>query len=117
MIPRLATFLLLILAVTSQEDLNPRREEITNKRNINRELSKLQTPKQTAKLLHKQALGYAKGGDLTESLKFFRAAVRGNSKNLEYLNNLGVTEMRLGLFLKAKLRFLCILVKQHKIAF
>ena len=57
------------------------------------------------KSLHKTAISKAKAGNLEESLQFFRAASRADPTNYEYMNNLGVTEMRVGSFRKAAYRF------------
>ena len=57
------------------------------------------------KSLHSSAISLAKSGRLQESLQYFRAAVRADPANYEYLNNLGVTEMRVGSFRKAAYRF------------
>ncbi len=57
------------------------------------------------KQYHKKAMSLAKSGALLESLQYFRAASRAMPKHVEYLNNLGVTEMRLGEVEKAMFRF------------
>ncbi|GMH96154.1 hypothetical protein TL16_g13278, partial [Triparma laevis f. inornata] len=47
----------------------------------------------------------AKKGQIESSLQYFRAAVRADPTNYEYMNNLGVTEMRTQSFRKASYRF------------
>lgn len=67
--------------------------------------------KKQGKTYQKQAVELVNGpGDgLREALPYFRASTRSNPNNAQYLNNLGVTEMRLGMFEKAKGRFLRVL--------
>ncbi len=59
-----------------------------------------------AKVVHSRALSLANDDKIAESLPHFRAAVRADPVNFEYLNNLWVTEMRLGELKKAATRFL-----------
>ena len=55
---------------------------------------------------HQEALNRANAGNLDASLPLFRAAIRLAPSNLLYLNDLGVTEMRLGDYHRAQKRFL-----------
>ena len=68
------------------------------------QLSNGETPPKPKKL-HKEALKLAKSGAIESSLQYFRAAVRADPSNYEYMNNLGVTEMRMQSFRKASYRF------------
>ena len=47
-----------------------------------------------------------RGGDLATGLAYFRTAVRHWNVSEQYWNDLGVTEMRLGEFFKARRRFI-----------
>jgi hypothetical protein len=49
---------------------------------------------------------YVRGGDLATGLAYFRTAVRHWNISEQYWNDLGVTEMRLGEFFKARRRFI-----------
>ena len=59
-----------------------------------------------AKALHSAALEKAVKGQYAEALPGMRAAVRMQPEDTSYLNDLGVTEMRVGQYEKAKWRFL-----------
>eukprot|EP00605_Chrysophyceae_sp_TOSAG23-4_P000354 GSChrysophyteH1.ASY1.ANO1.401.1 assembled CDS len=59
-----------------------------------------------AKQLHQQGINKAMEGDYNNALPHMRAAVRMDPENTGYLNDLGVTEMRVGQYQKAKWRFL-----------
>lgn len=56
--------------------------------------------------LHGQGIEASNRDDYESALAFFRASVRVNNNNAYYWNDLGVTEMRLGLLQKAKTRFI-----------
>jgi tetratricopeptide (TPR) repeat protein len=62
--------------------------------------------KARAKELHALGIEKAMAGNYNEGLPHMRAAVRMDPTNTGYLNDLGVTEMRVGQHQKAKLRFL-----------
>lgn len=53
----------------------------------------------------KDAHEYVRKGDLKTAVALFRTAVRHNNQSEIYWNDLGVTEMRIGNFLKARRRF------------
>lgn len=55
---------------------------------------------------HNTAIRLAENDRYVESLAYFRGACRLNPRNALYWNDLGVTEMRLGLLEKAERRFL-----------
>ena len=59
-----------------------------------------------AKKLHEQGIQKAMAGNYAEALPGLRAAVRMWPTDTGFLNDLGVTEMRLGQYQKAKWRFL-----------
>ena len=63
---------------------------------------------------HKNAMDLAVAGNYIESLQFFRAAVRLSPENTLYLNDLGVTEMRTGDYVRAAKRFRRVLDLEQK---
>lgn len=54
---------------------------------------------------HDKGLSYAMEGQYEDAVGLFRAAVRNNGNSTEALNDLGVTEMRIGELHRAKRRF------------
>ena len=59
-----------------------------------------------ASTLHHQGISAAMEGNYDASLAYLRAACRKNGQHALFWNDLGVTEMRVGQYLKAKKRFL-----------
>ena len=62
--------------------------------------------KARAKELHAEGLEQAIAGNYADALPHMRAAVRMDPNDTGYQNDLGVTEMRMGQYQKAKWRFL-----------
>jgi tetratricopeptide (TPR) repeat protein len=69
-------------------------------------LSSFEERRIEAASLHAEAIHLANLGSYTASLPLFRAAVRMDQDHPLYLNDLGVTEMRMGDLQRAKRRFL-----------
>jgi tetratricopeptide (TPR) repeat protein len=64
---------------------------------------------QRAKQLHAEGIKFAMDGKYNEALPHMRAAVRMDPYDIGFVNDLGVTEMRMGQYQKAKSRFLKVL--------
>ena len=73
---------------------------------ISLRLSSYEERRIEAASLHAEAIHLANLGSYTASLSLFRAAVRMDQDHSLYLNDLGVTEMRVGDLQRAKKRFM-----------
>ena len=67
--------------------------------------------KSYGKQFHDYSMELISQNNYEDALDYFRAAVRADQSSLLYLNDLGVTEMNLGLYLKAYSRFHSMLSK------
>lgn len=90
----------------SNVDAKKKTKKNKSKKNKSKKEKKPLDLKSMAIGLHQQAIAVATKGDYKGALPDFRAAVRLSPNNLGFLNDLGVTEMRVGEYQKAKRRFL-----------
>ncbi len=97
--------LTVILNVDEDDSINFFAKAHSSKRYSN-PLSSTFTSTDQAAAYHQQALDYARKEQYDIALAYFRLAVRHNNESAFYWSDLGVTEMRVQQFQKAKRRFM-----------
>jgi len=102
---KISLVLLVLSLLLSNVDAKKKTKKNKSKKNKSKKEKKPLDLKSMAIGLHQQAIAEATKGDYKGALPDFRAAVRLSPNNLGFLNDLGVTEMRVGEYQKAKRRF------------